>query len=205
MAATTAMASFAGGRSGLTKKPSVFSTKGIAGRFVKNTLGRESKTDNSIPVVPTGVTDMTLVEEDDKCMCMCLMDGIVKGYNLDESGTLDPSFSFNPSPFDTYGAKPQAIACKGRYMFTSSSAPSLSVWERTAFAEQYGHEDYRRPQARPPLELVTQFVKPETVTKNLHLSNTVQRIEESLRRDRVRKHVQDVPRGAGKYAITFNP
>eukprot|EP00746_Dinoflagellata_sp_MGD_P163123 gnl/MRDRNA2_/MRDRNA2_91003_c0_seq1.p1 gnl/MRDRNA2_/MRDRNA2_91003_c0~~gnl/MRDRNA2_/MRDRNA2_91003_c0_seq1.p1 ORF type:complete len:548 (+),score=94.19 gnl/MRDRNA2_/MRDRNA2_91003_c0_seq1:85-1728(+) len=205
MAQTTAMASFAGGAAGMRKsKGSIFGTKGIASRLSKN-YRKSADLSDAVPQVSKGVTDMTLVEENNKCMAMCLMNGIVQGYDLDESGTLKAAFSFNPAPFDNYGAKPQAIACKGRYMFTSSSAPSLSVWERTSFAQEYGHEDYRRPQPRPPLELVTQYVQPPKAEKNLVLSKTVQSIEESLRRDRARTHVQEIPRGAGKYAINFKP
>jgi hypothetical protein len=206
MAQTTAMSSFAGGAAGLSQKSkgSIFGTKGIAGRWSKQYRKSLPEAEEA-PAVSQGVTDMTLVEENNKCMAMCLVNGLVQGYDLDESGTLAPAFSFNPAPFDTYGAKPQAIACKDRYMFTSSSAPSLSVWERTSFAEGYGHEDYTRPQPRPPLELVTQYVQPKKEAKNLALSKTVQSIEESLRRDRARTHVQEIPRGAGKYAITFKP
>lgn len=203
-AATTAMASFAGGAAGMKKKPSVFGTKGVASRWSRNSLGKGQLPDLSKEEPSMGITDMTLIEEDGKTLCMCLMDGLVKMYDLDESGDLKPVDKFDPAPYDAYGAKPTAIACKGRYMFTSSSAPSLSVWERTNPADVYGHEEYKRPQPRRPLELAAQYVKPgKEKEKRIQLADTVSRIEESMRKDRFRTpQLQEIPTRANKYILS---
>jgi WD40 repeat protein len=206
MAQTTAMASFAGGAAGLKKSnTSIFSSKSVASRWTRNTLGRGSQAAEPVKeVISAGVADMTLVEENNKCMALCLVDGVVQGYDLDESGTLQASYSFHPAPFDKFGAKQQAIACKDSICFTASSAPSLSVWERTgSIKDEYGHEEYRRPQPRAPLELCAQYVLPEQAAKEKkkQLSDTVSGIEESLRRDRARGRLQELSVKAGKYAV----
>lgn len=182
---------------------------GALQRWRTNASRKSDAVQNQAIDLSSGVTDMTIAEEDGQMMALCLMKNVIKGYDLNEAGQMTPAFEFDPSPYDEPGATPQAIGCSGQYLFTASSAPSLSIWERTRKNEPFGHEDYIRNQPLPPLMLAAQYKKPQDGLKMVELGKTVQTIEERLRHDRVRTPlemagswtIESGPRKKGSYSV----
>lgn len=200
MARTSVVAAFGSkGASGLGKSASGIAG-GVAGRWKTNAAKRTSNAGSGEIAMKSGVIDMCLVEDEGEVMAMCIQDSVVKGYAVTPDGPLEESFAFDAAPFDTPGAKPEAIGCSGRYLFLASSAPSLSVYERANKNESFGHDDYVG-QPKPALSLAAQYTKPTKEEHTVELSKTVSTIEEFLRKDRARTPLEM----AGSLAINSRP
>lgn len=110
---------------------------------------------------PPGTVDMALAEEGGKTVALCLTDGVVRAFDLGQP-RLSHNFDFDvvarhdgglyPSPY------PCAVATAGSYVFTATTAPSLSIWRRPPPGELYGHSDYVQPWIPPPMVLRSRCV-----------------------------------------------
>lgn len=144
---------------------------------------------------PRGILDMTLMEEEDRITALCIEDGLVKGYDIDASSRVTPTFEFDATPRYDPSALPCAIASSGQRVFLGTLAPDLSVFRRAhPERESYGHEDFRR--TVPPLELQMRFSRQHYLPQAAgEVGVAAGRVQEALRRDHAR-----VSKAAGRYA-----
>jgi hypothetical protein len=189
--------------SGLFSAPGGGAAMGVAQRWKANSARKSASDLSQVMNLASGVIDMCLVEDTDagEVMAMCVQDSVVKGYTMQANATLSESFTFDGAPFDDPGAKPEAIGCSGRFLFLASSAPSLSVYERTNKNEAFGHEEFKPSQPKPPLMLAAQYTKPRKEPETVELSKTVSCIEDHLRKDRARTPLEM----AGTWTMNSRP
>jgi len=149
--------------------------------------------------IPSGVIDMTLVEDDGERIAFCIMDGAVSAFNvLGDSGALTHKFDFDilgAHDRDVHGRNYVcALAAAGRCVFTATTAPSLGVWWQPDPKEPYGHNQYVR-EPPPPLQLKARYT-PLPSGKRAVTSGrpptSIEKLEEALEQDR--KRLLGVPR-----------
>eukprot|EP00929_Paragymnodinium_shiwhaense_P003572 TRINITY_DN104149_c0_g1_i1.p1 TRINITY_DN104149_c0_g1~~TRINITY_DN104149_c0_g1_i1.p1 ORF type:complete len:541 (-),score=91.59 TRINITY_DN104149_c0_g1_i1:151-1773(-) len=158
-----------------------------------------------------GALDMALCEDGKDTLAMALMDGVVKTFRMGSNGPLHveikddetegpsdaeeyhpgiaiPEWSFSSSapPYERAGVETCALAASGCYLFTATSAPSLSVWRRTDPDKTYGHTDYVRPEALPPMTLTLKIhpLTQEQVTVGTAPGAVLAHVLEAHARDR---------------------
>jgi len=137
---------------------------------------------------------MALVEEGGESVALCLMDGLVRAFDLEGSqGVLEPKFDFDllkQHDADVHHRNhPCAIAANGRLVFTATTSPSMSVWCRQDPGEPYGHGDYVR-EPPPPMELRARFtalpVHSPRQAAEPRLGTALETLSASLEKDRLR-------------------
>jgi len=149
--------------------------------------------------IPSGVIDMTLVEDDGERVVFCIMDGAVSAFDvLGETGALTHKFDLDilgAHDRDVHGRNYVcALAAMGRCVFTATTAPSLGVWWRPDPKEPYGHNQYVR-EIPPPLQLKARYTPlpsgKRAVTSSRPLT-AIEKLEEALEQDR--RRLSGVPR-----------
>jgi len=116
-----------------------------------------------------GAQDVVLAEEDDKNIAVCLMDNVIRAFDLgtgeEWSGTSSKNTSGNGGTRGTHAwefdvteqweqehVNSCALAAAGRYVFVGTTAPSIGVWRRPIASQRYGHDSFK-PTSSSPLEM----------------------------------------------------
>ncbi|CAE8662923.1 unnamed protein product, partial [Polarella glacialis] len=152
-----------------------------------------------------GAIDLALAEEKGQTLALCLMDNVVRAFNLAESdGSMDPpakpnsTWDFNViESWEGQGSRPCSIMTSERYVFVSSTGPGLSVWRRPVVDQPYGHTDFRRP-AMAPMEIRSRcvpVVQPDDIAEqvlvadpDLRPGESLSAVQAALERDRNRMY-----------------
>lgn len=147
----------------------------------------------------SGVEEVVLVEEGGESLALCLMDGLVRAFDMQgRHGPLTHKFDFDilaQHDLDLHGRnRPCALAATGRVVFTATTAPSLGVWFRQDPNEPYGHNSYVK-QPPPPMALRARFTPMPVATRTVtgpRALTAVEKLEAALEQDRLR--LAGVPR-----------
>jgi len=113
-----------------------------------------SRTSYGVPMPETtGVVDMALVEEGCQSHVMCIVDNVVRSFNLDDSLAISEEFESPAYIGEDSGSHLCALGARDRFVFVATSTPSLGVWRRTKPDEAHGHVDFVRNEPLPPMLL----------------------------------------------------
>eukprot|EP00930_Biecheleria_cincta_P039998 TRINITY_DN27444_c0_g1_i1.p1 TRINITY_DN27444_c0_g1~~TRINITY_DN27444_c0_g1_i1.p1 ORF type:complete len:591 (+),score=86.85 TRINITY_DN27444_c0_g1_i1:23-1774(+) len=112
-----------------------------------------------------GALDVVVAEEQGRTMALCLMDNVVRAFDIGTGQEPKESQVSTPAARGTsiwdfditeHGeadqVNPCALAAADRYVFLATSEPTMGVWRRPVAGTPYGHADFKRPPL-PPLEI----------------------------------------------------
>jgi len=144
-----------------------------------------------------GVIDMTVSEDGGEVLALCLVDNVVRAYDLQSNSYLQPKFDFDVvSEHDAWAqggattVRACAIAAVGRYVMTGTTSPSLDVWRRTEVDAPYGHKSFARPEPPPAMVLRARCVPPgqhhADTALALQTGSALEQVQVSLELDRQR-------------------
>lgn len=126
-----------------------------------------SSTSRMLQGMGIGALDVVLAEDQGRTQALCLMDNVVRTFDIGTWQEKEPDVSQVCAPaargtsvwdFDPCGngdaesAHPCALAAGDRFVFLATSEPSMGVWRRPVAGTPYGHADFKRPPL-PPLEI----------------------------------------------------
>lgn len=135
----------------------------------------------------TGIVDMSLVEEGGQVHVLCIVDNVVKAFNLDNNLNLSAQFDAPGRVAEDGDAHLCALGASSRYVFVGTSTPTLGVWRRTQPDEPFGHPDYIRAEPLPPMLLRATCMP---VQKQSHLDlvpgSVLAHVEAALEEDKKR-------------------
>mmetsp|Transcript_30653 Transcript_30653/g.63130 ORF Transcript_30653/g.63130 Transcript_30653/m.63130 type:complete len:581 (+) Transcript_30653:3-1745(+) len=109
-----------------------------------------------------GGMDFAMVQEGDKTLAVCLMDNVVKAFNLGEGIEVPmdnkrktvrsvPEWEYDASAIEHDYVNASVLSAIDRYVFVGTSAPTMQIWRRPWITHR-GHSDFVPPKAAP-LEL----------------------------------------------------
>lgn len=167
------------------------------------------------PENSTGIRDIGLVQDNDQLLALCLVDGKVVAFKVNEPSMYDETkkmyeevFRYDPATVLGPNAEVERLAVCGRRVFSATRAsgfevrPIVAVWDRYdqsraavpalgpdgQILDPWENPLVHRP-PHPPLSLVAQFRAPKAQTSyapEVQLSNTLGQVERALLADRTR-------------------
>ncbi|CAJ1384826.1 unnamed protein product [Effrenium voratum] len=107
-----------------------------------------------------GGMDLAMVEEGNSTMAVCLMDNVVKAFDIGtgEEIPMDtqrktvrsaPTWEFDATDrIEQEYAHASVLTAIGRHVFVGTTSPSLQIWRRPV-GNNFGHSDYTPPPLQP--------------------------------------------------------
>jgi len=113
-----------------------------------------------------GAQDVVLAEEEDKSIALCLMDNVIRAFDLGTGeekiesasqagsktsgtrGTHDWEFDVTEQ-WEQEHVNACALTAIDRYVFVGTTAPSIGVWRRPIPGQRYGHDSMNLPPPSP--------------------------------------------------------